>query len=84
MIQTLVATPEYWFAPILILVFALHLGVLPSAGWQGPASVVLPAFALSLRPMAYFTQITRASMREVLGRPTSPPRGPAGSAPTRR
>jgi peptide/nickel transport system permease protein len=67
MIQTLVATPEYWFAPILILVFALHLGVLPSAGWQGPASVVLPAFALSLRPMAYFTQITRASMREVLG-----------------
>lgn len=69
MIQTLVATPEYWFAPILILIFALHLGILPSAGWHGPASVVLPALALSLRPMAYFTQVTRAALREVLGAP---------------
>lgn len=69
LIQTLVATPEYWFAPVSILVFALWLGLLPSAGWQGPQSVILPALALSLRPMAYFTQITRAAMLEVLKAP---------------
>lgn len=69
LIQTLVATPEYWFAPVSILVFALWLGALPSAGWQGWSSVVLPALTLALRPMAYFTQITRAAMLDVLQAP---------------
>ncbi len=66
LIQTLVATPEYWFAPVSVLFFVLWLGVLQSAGWTGWESVVLPAMALSLRPTAYFTQITRASMIDVL------------------
>jgi peptide/nickel transport system permease protein len=69
LIQTLVATPEYWFAPVSILVFALWLGVLPSAGWESWQSLVLPTMALMLRPMAYFTQVTRASMRDVLEAP---------------
>jgi peptide/nickel transport system permease protein len=69
MIQAFVATPEYWLAPVSILVFALYLDLLPSAGWQNWTSLVLPAMALSLRPMAYFTQVTRASMVDVLGAP---------------
>jgi len=68
-IQGLVATPEYWFAPVAVLAFALWLGILPSAGWQNWQSLVLPAMALTLRPMAYFTQITRASMYDVLQAP---------------
>lgn len=68
-VQTFVAIPEYWLAPILILIFALHLGVLPSSGWFGPSSVILPALALSIRPMAYFTQVTRAAMIDVLNAP---------------
>ncbi len=68
-IQTLVATPEYWFAPVSILFFVLWLGVLQSAGWTGWESVVLPALALSLRPTAYFTQVTRAAMLDVLEAP---------------
>lgn len=67
--QGFVALPEYWVAPVLVLVFALNLGVLPSAGWTGPASMVLPALTLSLRPMSYFTQVTRASMVDVLESP---------------
>jgi peptide/nickel transport system permease protein len=68
-IQTLVATPEYWFAPVSILFFVLWLGVLQSAGWTGWESVILPALALSLRPTAYFTQVTRAAMLDVLEAP---------------
>ena len=34
-IQTLVATPEYLFAPVTILFFVLWLGLLQSAGWTG-------------------------------------------------
>lgn len=68
-VQAFVAIPEYWLAPILILIFSLHLGLLPSSGWFGPSSVILPAIALSIRPMAYFTQVTRAAMIDVLGSP---------------
>src|SRR5262249_50759589 len=67
--QSFVAIPEYWCGPILILVFAVYRGVLPPAGWQGPSSVVLPAVVLALRPMAYFTRVTRAAMIDVLEAP---------------
>lgn len=69
MIQTFVATPEYWFAPMSALVFALYLGWLPSAGWESWRSLVLPALTLTLRPLAYFTQVTRAAMTDVLRAP---------------
>ena len=67
--QVLVALPEYWVAPVSILVFALTLGWLPSAGWRGPAWVILPACVLALRPLAYFARVARASMGEVLSAP---------------
>lgn len=67
--QSFVAIPEYWLAPMVILIFAIYLQVLPSAGWTGPSSIILPAFVLSLRPMAYFTRVTRAAMIDVLQAP---------------
>lgn len=67
--QALVALPEYWLAPVGILVFALQLGMLPSAGWDSPRSLVMPVAILSLRPMAYLTRVTRASMMDVLDAP---------------
>lgn len=67
--QTGVAIPPYWLGPVAILVFALWLGWLPSAGWRGPSHVVLPALTLALLPIAYFTQMTRAAMLDVLSAP---------------
>ncbi|HEY5832418.1 ABC transporter permease [Streptomyces sp.] len=67
--QSFVAIPEYWLAPVLVLVFSRYLGWLPSAGWRDPASLVLPVLTLALRPMAYFTQVTRAAMTDVLAAP---------------
>ncbi|MGI9449934.1 MAG: ABC transporter permease [Geminicoccaceae bacterium] len=64
--QAFVAIPEYWLAPVLVLLFAVHLGWLPSAGWSGIETLILPAFVLSLRPLAYFAQVMRASMIDVL------------------
>lgn len=65
--QGFVALPEYWLAPLGILVFAVWLGVLPSAGWTSPASIVLPAAVLALRPLAYLLSVTRAAVITVLG-----------------
>lgn len=67
--QTGVAIPSYWLGPVAILVFALWLGWLPSAGWKGPTYMILPAMTLALRPIAYFTQMTRAAMIDVLSAP---------------
>jgi len=64
--QTGVAVPEYWFAPMIILVFSQNLGWLPSAGWRGPLYIIMPALTLALRPIAYFTRLTRETMIEVL------------------
>lgn len=67
--QGLVALPEYWIAPLAMLIFGLWLHVLPVAGWSQPANVILPAAVLSLRPLAYLLTVTRASMISVLAAP---------------
>ncbi len=67
--QSAVSAPEYWVGPVLVLIFARYLGWLPSGGWSGLAYIVMPAVALSLRPLGYFTQVTRAAMTEVLAAP---------------
>jgi peptide/nickel transport system permease protein len=67
--QSSVSAPEYWVGPVLVLVFARYLGWLPSGGWSGMAYLVLPAVALALRPLGYFTQVTRAAMSDVLAAP---------------
>ena len=64
--QSFVAIPEYWLAPVCILLFAVYLGWLPSAGWGGFESLIMPALVLALRPLAYFAQVMRASMIDVL------------------
>ncbi len=65
--QSTVSAPEYWVGPVLVLIFARYLGWLPSGGWTGPTYIVMPAVALALRPLGYFTQVTRAAMTDVLG-----------------
>ena len=67
--QSAVSAPEYWVGPVLVLVFARYLGWLPSGGWSGLSYMILPATALALRPLGYFTQVTRAAMSDVLAAP---------------
>jgi peptide/nickel transport system permease protein len=61
------AMPSYWLAYLLILVFAIHLSLLPVAGrgtWQ---HLVLPAVTLALAATASLMRLTRAELLEVLG-----------------
>ena len=61
------AAPSYALAYGLIILFAVKLSWLPALGYGSPAQVVLPAFALSLAPMAQLMRLIRASMLETLG-----------------
>jgi peptide/nickel transport system permease protein len=64
--QSFIAMPEYWLAPLLVLVFALKLSLLPSAGWNTTSSIVLPAVTLALRPISFFTSAVRSGMIDAL------------------
>ena len=63
-----VSMPTYWLGLMLIILFAVHLRVLPAAGAdQGLASLVLPAITLALFSMGLVARQTRSAMLEVLG-----------------
>ncbi len=66
-----IAIPAYVTAPVLALVFGIHLGWLPVAGWEPgrPSDLVLPVIALALPTLAYLVRLTRASVIEVLALP---------------
>lgn len=60
--------PEFWFGLLLMYVFALQLGWLPSFGYQ-PGSlqhIILPAIALGVSPMALLARTTRAGVLDVM------------------
>ncbi|BAF88649.1 ABC transporter permease protein [Azorhizobium caulinodans ORS 571] len=76
------AMPIFWIGLMLIILFSVTLGVLPSGGFMdvarqdvGPLAravdigrhLVLPALTLSLFYFAIYTRLMRASMLEVMG-----------------
>lgn len=60
--------PNFVMAPILVLIFTLHLGWLPGGGWEGGKIqfLILPVIALGTSFLASIARITRSSMLEVL------------------
>ena len=61
------ALPNFLIATLLIYLFAVKLGWLPTGGWGSWRNWVLPSFTLGLVPMAYTTRLVRGSMIEALG-----------------
>ena len=49
----LISLPEYLLAPILMLVLAVYLGILPPFGWGSPEKVIMPALSLGLPTGGY-------------------------------
>lgn len=61
-----IATPGFWIAIMLILLFGAILGWLPTFGRGGIDHFILPAFVLSWGGMAGIVRLVRSSMLEVL------------------
>ncbi|GAA2110567.1 ABC transporter permease [Actinomadura alba] len=61
--------PTFWVGIMLILLFALGLRLLPSAGVGTPAHMVLPAVTLSLPFTAIVARLTRSSVVEAMREP---------------
>ncbi len=64
-----ISVPLFVVGPILQLIFAVNLKILPLGQWidsEGIQAIILPAIALALPPFAYVARITRASLLEIL------------------
>ena len=69
-----VAIPNFWFAMILVLVFAINLRWFSAGGfpgWENPLqaikSLTLPAIALALPQAAILARVMRSSLLDMLG-----------------
>jgi oligopeptide transport system permease protein len=62
-----ISIPSIVLAPLLILIFSLTLGILPSARVESFASYLLPATTLGLIYTGVIARITRTSMVETMG-----------------
>ena len=61
-----ICLPSFVIAPILILVFSLHLGWYNPIGWVSASDRVLPVLSLSLLYVAYIARLSRGGMLDVL------------------
>ena len=61
-----IATPSFWLGIVLIFVFSVELGWLPSGRMGGPEHYVLPVITLGTFLTAGFMRLTRSSMLDVL------------------
>jgi peptide/nickel transport system permease protein len=64
-----VSAPSFWVAYLLIIVFAINLGWLPSTGASGVDSVVLPAASMAVYSMGRLTQFFRQAIVTGLRQP---------------
>lgn len=62
-----VSAPSFWLGLLLMLLFAVQLGLLPVAGSDSWAHLVLPVATLMPNSLAVFARLSRSTLLEVLG-----------------
>ena len=61
-----VSMPNFWFALVLILIFALYIPILPPSGLGGARHMILPTIVLGYTSAGYLARYVRSSMLEVI------------------
>jgi peptide/nickel transport system permease protein len=61
--------PEFWVGVMLIFAFAVRLRLLPTSGFDGPASIVLPSVTIAVLQLAIVSRMVRGSLGQALTAP---------------
>lgn len=61
-----VSMPTFWLGILLIILFSVKLGWLPSSGFYGPKYWILPSLTIGMNTSASIMRMTRSSMLEVI------------------
>lgn len=59
------AVPTFWLGAVLMLLFAVRIGWLPSSGRDSALSIILPALTLALQPASTIARLLATSMEDV-------------------
>jgi peptide/nickel transport system permease protein len=62
------SAPQFWLGLVLMWLFAVQFGLLPTSGWDGPLNFVLPAITIGYYGVVSLMRLTRSSMLDVLDR----------------
>ena len=61
-----ISVPGFVVATVLLVIFGVKLGVLPTMGLKSWTSYIMPCFALSFYSMCYIGRLSRSSMLDVI------------------
>jgi peptide/nickel transport system permease protein len=64
-----IAIPYFWLAILLVLIFSVKLGLLPSLGTGSPQAIILPAISLGWGFAAIIARLLRNSLIDTYQRP---------------
>lgn len=64
-----VSIADFWLGLMLILIFSVQFGMLPTSGFGGVEYLILPAITLAFRPIGRIAQIARSALVEEMQKP---------------
>jgi ABC-type dipeptide/oligopeptide/nickel transport system permease component len=60
------SVPVFWGGLMLVLIFSVTLRLLPSTGYSGPRSLILPVLVITFTELPWQMRVVRSSMAETL------------------
>ena len=62
-----ISIPVFWLALMMMLLFSIQWGLLPTAGNTTWKHYIMPTFCLAVYSIAFIARMTRSSLLELLG-----------------